>query len=55
MLVKDIGKGLFTLSNDLKLFNRLSQNAQVRIRTEYTWNQRGNQMKKVYEEVLNEI
>lgn len=52
---EDIGKGLFELSNNLKLFNRISQNAQMRIRTEYNWDKRGKEMKKFYEEVLNEV
>ncbi len=51
-VVEDIGKGLLSLSNDLELFNQLSKNAQERIKTEYTWDNLGNQIKKVYLKLL---
>lgn len=53
-VVKDIGDGLIKLSKESELFTQLSQNAQLRIKTEYSWSKRGEQIKKVYKEVLNE-
>jgi len=54
-VVEDIGKGLLELLNDPIKYKTLSIYAQKRINTEYTWKKRGEQMKKVYEDVLNKI
>jgi len=53
-VIEDIGKGLFELSNNSEMFNKLSTNAQKRIQSEYSWQVRGKQIQKVYEEVIGE-
>lgn len=53
-VVFDIAKGLKRLNEDSKYFEELSKNAYLRVKNEYSWEQRSRQLKKIYEEVLNE-
>ncbi len=48
----DIGAGLISFINNKEMYNRMSENAILRIRTEYNWDKRRIQIKRVYEEVL---
>ncbi len=49
----DIGKGIATLAADKNLYETLSQNAITRIKMEYNWDRRGQQIREVYEKVLS--
>ncbi|WP_282074666.1 glycosyltransferase family 4 protein [Maribacter aquivivus] len=51
----DIGEGLLQLLNDKNKYKQLSNNAITRIDKEYNWNKRGNQIKEIYESVLETI
>lgn len=51
----DIGAGLLQLCNDKNKYEQLSNNAIIRIEKEYNWNKRGNQIKEIYESVLETI
>ena len=50
---EDIGNGLLQLSKDSELYSELSKNAINRVKTEYNWTRRREQIKQVYDEVLN--
>ena len=49
----EIGKALYNLNDDSNMYSVLSNNSQLRIKSKYSWAIRGNQIKKVYESVLN--
>jgi glycosyltransferase involved in cell wall biosynthesis len=51
----DIAAGLSDLANDHKLYQKLSKNAKERIKAEYNWNKRREQIKEVYKEVLGSL
>ena len=46
---EDIGAGLLSLFKDQNLLNKLGENARERIKYEYTWAKRNEQIKKVYD------
>ena len=52
-VIRDIGIGLLELFNDKKGYEKFSKNAIQRIKTEYNWDKRREQIKQVYDEVLN--
>ena len=54
-VVEDIGSGLYDLLQDPQKLQTLSSNASRRIREEYTWKKRGEQMESVYTEILSTI
>lgn len=49
---KDIGISLSKLQSDTHYYHRLSNNAYRRIKEEYTWKKRGEQIKAVYDLIL---
>lgn len=53
-LIEDISNALDRFSSDDLYYLELSKNAQNRIANEYTWEKRGKEISKVYENVLNE-
>ena len=48
----DIGVALLKLHYDNKEFERLSKNAFLRVKNHYNWNDRGDQINKIYNNVL---
>ncbi|MEE9326112.1 MAG: glycosyltransferase [Cocleimonas sp.] len=54
-VIKDITKALHQLAHDSKLYMQLSINAKQRIKTEYNWDKRGQQIKEVYNAVLGKL
>jgi len=51
-IVKSIGEALSKLQNDPELFELLSNNATNRIKEEYNWERRGEQIAAVYSKIL---
>ena len=53
-IIKDIGSGLSKLHNDIQFYQILSANAYNRIKNEYTWHNRGQQIKSIYDLILED-
>jgi len=49
----DVGKGLLELSRNKALYETYSKNAVKRIASEYNWDRRREQIKEVYDQILN--
>jgi len=54
-VTNDIADGLHELVFNNKLYKKLSNNAKERIRTEYNWRKRREQIKNTYSEVLKNL
>ncbi|HDZ07421.1 hypothetical protein LCGC14_0119170 [marine sediment metagenome] len=52
-VAQDIGKSILFLRNNEKVYNDMSINCIARIKQFYNWNYRGEEIKKVYELVLD--
>lgn len=53
-VISDIEKGLKRLYTDNGYFEVLSKNAYLRVKNDYSWEERARELKKIYQEVLNE-
>ena len=54
-VVNDISDGLKKLYEEKEYFQKLSKNSYLRIKNEYSWERRAEELKKIYKEVLYEI
>ena len=50
-VIKDIKEGLHMLQNSPIIYRKMSNNAQNRIKTEYNWTKRGDQIMSVYDKI----
>lgn len=54
-VVRQISTSLSKLTEDKELYLAFSENARNRIKSEYNWEKRGAQIRKVYESVLGDL